>query len=148
MLVPGVVLTIVASGIGGTAPPASGVDDFRWVPGEILMRTGVCLVILGVVAHASRRIAQLPHVFGAVAQESLMIYFVHLCVVYGSIWNAGLYRFYGETLGPGATALAVLAVVLPMIALAWEWNVLKHQSPRVARVVALALGIGLAGWLI
>ena len=106
-------------------------DDFRWVPGQILMRTGVCLVILGVVAHASRRIAQLPHVFGAVAQESLVIYFVHLCIVYGSIWNTGLYRFYGEALGPGATALAVVAVVLPMIALAWQWNGLKHNRPRV-----------------
>jgi uncharacterized membrane protein len=148
MLVPGVVLMIVAYGIGGTPLPASGVDDFRWVPGEILMRTGVCLVILGVVAQASRRIAQLPHVFGAVAQESLVVYFVHLCIVYGSIWNAGLYRFYGEALGPGATALVVLAVVLPMIALAWQWNVLKHHRPRAARMIALALGIGMAGWLI
>jgi hypothetical protein len=148
MLLPGVVLTIVAYLIGGTPPPTSGVDDFRWVPGQILMRTGVCLVILGVVAHASRRIGQLPHVFGAVAQESLVVYFVHLCIVYGSIWNAGLYRFYGEALGPGATVLAVLAVVLPMIALAWQWNVLKHHRPLVARVIALAFGIGLAGWLI
>lgn len=148
MLVPGILLTIVAYVIGGTPLPASGVDDFRWVPGQMLMRTGVCLVILGVVAHASRRIAQLPHVFGAVAQESLVVYFVHLCIVYGSIWNAGLYRSYGDALGPGATGLAVIAVVLPMIALAWQWNVLKHHRPRVARVIALALGIGLAGWLI
>jgi uncharacterized membrane protein len=148
MLVPGVALTVVAYGISGTPLPASGVDDFRWVPGEILTRTGVCLAILGVVAHASRRIAQLPHVFGAVAQESLVVYFIHLCIVYGSIWNAGLYQSYGEALSPGATALAVLAVVLPMIGLAWQWNVLKHHRPRTARVIALALGIGLAGWLI
>ena len=112
------------------------------------MRTGVCLIILGVVATPADRIDQLPHVFGAVAQESLVIYFVHLCIVYGSIWNAGLYRFYGEALGPGATVLAVVAVVLPMIGLAWQWNGLKHQRPRVARVVAVAMGVGLAGWLI
>jgi hypothetical protein len=68
--------------------------------------------------------------------------------VYGSIWNAGLYRFYGESLAPGATVLAVVAVVLPMIALAWQWNGLKHQRPRVARVVTVAMGVGLAGWLI
>jgi len=148
MLAPGVALTVVAYGISGAPLPASGVDDFRWVPGEILTRTGVCLMILGVVAHASRRIAQLPHVFGAVAQESLVVYFIHLCIVYGSIWNAGLYQSYGEALSPGATAFAVLAVVLPMIALAWQWNVLKHHRPRTARVIALALGIGLAGWLI
>ena len=28
-------------------PPPSGADDFSWVPGQILLRTGVCLVILG-----------------------------------------------------------------------------------------------------
>jgi len=147
MLLPGVVLTLVAYNMGGMPPP-SGVDDFSWVPGQILLRTGVCLIILGLVAHASDRIDQLPHVFGAVAQESLVVYFVHLCIVYGSIWNAGLYRFYGEALGPGATALAVVAVVLPMIALAWQWNGLKHQRPRVARLVTVAMGVGLAGWLI
>ena len=147
MLVPGAVLMVISLNLDAT-PSASGVDDFRWVPGQILMRTGVCLMILGIVAHASRRIAQLPHVFGAVAQESLVVYFVHLCVVYGSIWNAGLYRFYGEGLGPGATIFAVVAVVLPMIALAWQWNGLKHHRPALARVIAIALGIGLAGWLI
>ena len=147
MLVPGVVLTLIAYNLNGTPPP-SGPDDFSWVPGQIFLRTGVCLVILGMVAHASHRLDQLPHVFGAVAQESLVVYFVHLCIVYGSIWNPGLYSFYGEALAPGATALVVVAVVLPMIALAWQWNGLKHRRPRVARLVAVAMGVGLAGWLI
>ena len=84
MLVPGVALIVVFTVIRGTPLPASGVDDFRWVPGEILTRTGVCLMILGVVVHASRRIAQLPHALGAVAQESLVVYFfLHLCIKNG-----------------------------------------------------------------
>jgi hypothetical protein len=128
--------------------PASGVDDFRWVPGQILVRTGVCFVILGLVAHVSRRIRQLPRVFGAVAQESLVVYFVHLCIVYGSVWNAGLATFYGGALGPGGTLLAAVAVVLSMVALAWHWNGLKHHRPRLARIVAISLGVALAGWLI
>jgi len=148
MLLPGVVLTLVAYNMDSNPVPPSGVDGWSWVPGQVLMRTGVCLVILGLVAHASRRIAQLPHVFGTVAQESLLVYFVHLCIVYGSPWNSGLYQFYGEALGPGATVLAVIGVVLPMIALAWQWNGLKHHRPRLARVLAIALGLGLAGWLI
>jgi uncharacterized membrane protein len=147
LLAPGLVLALIASNMY-SSPPASGVDDFAWVPGQILLRTGVCLAILGVVAHASARIDQLPHVFGAVAQESLVVYFIHLCIVYGSIWNPGLYQFYGEALAPGATVLAVVAVVLPMIALAWQWNGLKHHRPRVARLAAIAMGVGLAGWLI
>jgi uncharacterized membrane protein/type IV secretory pathway VirB2 component (pilin) len=148
MLLPGVVLTLVASNMNSTPVPPSGVDDWSWVPGQVLLRTGVCLVILGLVAHASRRISQLPHVFGAVAQESLLVYFVHLCIVYGSPWNSGLYQVYGEALGPGATVLAVIGVVLPMIALAWQWNGLKHHRPRLARVLSIAIGVAMAGWLI
>jgi uncharacterized membrane protein len=147
LLLPGLALAVVGSTMS-SSPPFSGVDDFGWVRGQVLLRTGVCLTILGAVAHASARLDQLPHVFGAVAQESLFVYFVHLCIVYGSIWNAGLYRFYGDALDPGATAFAVLAVVLTMIALAWQWNGLKHHRPRVARLVAVATAVGLAGWLI
>jgi uncharacterized membrane protein len=148
MLAPGAVLTIAALNMNATPAPPSVADDFSWVPGQILLRTGVCLVILGVVAHASQRISQLPHVFGAVAQESLVVYFVHLCIVYGSIWNIGLYSFYAEALGPGETVLAVVAVVLPMVALAWQWNGLKHHRPRLARIVAVAAGVVLATRLI
>jgi uncharacterized membrane protein len=148
MLLPGAVLILVAANMDSNPVPPSGVDDWGWVPGQMLLRTGVCLVLLGLVAHASRRIGQLPHVFGAVAQESLLVYFVHLCIVYGSPWNSGLYQFYGEALAPGATVLAVIGVVLPMIALAWHWNGLKHHRPRLAQALAMAIGLGLAGWLI
>ena len=58
----------------------------------------------------------------AVAGLSVLIYFVHLCIVYGSIWNAGLWRFYGESLTPMATVFASLAVVGAMCGLAWQWN--------------------------
>ena len=59
----------------------------------MLVRIGACLILLAIMAHASRGISRLPHVFGAVAQESLLVYVVHLCIVYGSTWNVGLYRF-------------------------------------------------------
>jgi uncharacterized membrane protein len=148
LFAPGLGLVTLAVVIGALPVWLVGVGAWDAVPNQVALRMGASLILLSLIARASQQITGLPHVFGAVAQETLLIYFVHLCIVYGSIWNAGLYRFYGDALGPGATALAVLAVVLPMIALAWQWNVLKHHRPRVARVIALALGIGLAGWLI
>ena len=140
MLLPGGVLIAIASNLS-IGPTGSGsVDDWNWIPGQLLLRTGVCLVILGVVAHISNRVGQLPHVFGAVAQESLVVYFVHLCIVYGSVWNRGLYQSYGEALSLPMTFLFVAAVVVPMIALAWQWNNLKHTRPQAARWVSIAVG--------
>ena len=148
MLLPGVALIAVAFNMSAVPVGASGVDQWNWVSGQVLTRTGVCLVMLGVVAHASLHIGRLPHVFGAIAQESLVIYFVHLCVVYGSIWNSGLFQFYGEALTPAGTSLAVLAVMVPMIALGLQWNRLKHARPRVARFVSIALGMILVARLL
>ena len=118
------------------------------IPGDVAIRTGSCFLILGSIAYLSRYVGQLPHVFGAVAQESLLVYFVHLCIVYGSVWSAGLATYYGTALGPAATLTAVTAVVLAVIALALQWNRLKHARPRLARHVSFATAVVLVGWLI
>jgi uncharacterized membrane protein len=131
-----------------TAFDPFGPGPGRYIPGEFILRTGISLVILGIVAHSSRRIAHLPHVFGAVAQESLLIYFVHLCVVYGSVWNLGLVHLVGETLRPLGAAAAVVALVGSMVLLAWYWNWFKHHRPRIARYVVIATAIALIARLL
>jgi uncharacterized membrane protein len=131
MIAVGLVLRPIASGLFGGGPWTS-------IPPEVFVRAGSCLVILGLVAHGSRVIDTLPRVFGAVAQETLLIYFVHLCIVYGSIWSGGLYEFYGTTLGPFQVLAVVVILITAMTALAWQWNWLKHTSPRAARWVSIA----------
>jgi uncharacterized membrane protein len=135
MLVPGAVLLTSGFAIEG-------------VTSDVLIRLGSCLIVVGLLAHASRRIDQLPHVYGAVAQESLVVYFVHLCVVYGSIWNPGLASVWGESLSLGATVLAAVAVAAVMIALAFRWNRLKHVRPKAARWVTATAGIVLTARLL
>jgi uncharacterized membrane protein len=140
LLLPGAAMLIVASGVRSWSPAVFGGGAGGAVPGEVLTRVGACLVVLGVIAHLSRRITRLPHVFGAVAQESLLIYFVHLCIVYGSVWNTGLGQLYGSSLGPGSTLLFVGLVIVSMGGLAWYWNWWKHVRPRAARWISLAAG--------
>jgi uncharacterized membrane protein len=134
--------------VPGLALIAAGLGYWTDISSDVALRVGACLLILAVVASVSRRIAQLPHVFGAVAQESLLIYFVHLCIVYGSIWNPGLWALYGEALTPVGTLMAALAVVAAMIGLAWQWNRLKHVRPRTARWVSAAAAALLIGRLL
>ncbi|MBI3047267.1 MAG: DUF1624 domain-containing protein [Acidobacteria bacterium] len=137
MLVPGAALVAAGAAIGSGS-----------IPSDVAIRTGTCLAVLGIIAHVSRHLAQLPHVFGAVAQESLVVYFVHLCVVYGSIWNPGLARLYGEALSLAGTALMAVAVVAAMVALAWHWNRLKHIRPVAARWISVTAGVVLVARLI
>ena len=104
-----------------------------WVPGNLFIRAGACLLLVGSVAHASRLIRELPHVFGAVAQESLLIYVLHLFIVFGSVWNTGILGHYGLTLTPLELFPIVVMLVSTMAVAAYGWNWLKHTHRRAAR---------------
>ena len=138
LLLPGVVAVAVGYG-AAFLPIAVFANGARSVlPVDLLIRTGACMAIMAVIAHASQRVVRLPRVFGAVAQETLVIYFFHLCVIYGSAWSYGLVQFYGASLGPWQTGGIVAGLVVAMSAMAWWWNWLKHSRPRAARYTAMA----------
>ena len=139
LLVPGVALFAAALAIG--ALPMSLVGD-AWdaMPTQVALRMGPSLIVLGAIAHASRRVVRLPRVFGAVAQETLLIYFVHLCIVYGSIWNSGLVQRFGPTLNPVEMLACVMVLIAAMVVLAFYWNRWKHVRPRSARWVSIGAG--------
>ena len=148
LLLPGGVLLALAF-ISRVFPyPEFLANPYGFPPREFVLRAGPCLIIMAAIAFASRRITHLPRVFGAVAQESLLIYFVHLCIVYGSVWNHGLARFWAGSLGPAATVACVVGIILSMAGLAWVWNHWKRTHPRTARSMTWLTGAALLAWLL
>jgi uncharacterized membrane protein len=139
LLVPGAILFGAALLIAALPLWLVG-DAWDAMPTQVALRMGPSLLVLGAIAHASRRVVRLPHVFGAVAQETLLIYFVHLCIVYGSIWNSGLVQRFGPTLNPLEMLMCVLLLIAAMVALAYYWNRWKHARPRSARWVSIGAG--------
>ncbi len=132
LLIPGVVLVIAALWLTRNQVALFGTTPHSYVPGNILLRAGACLVIVGAIAHASRGIGQLPHVFGAVAQESLLIYVLHLGIVYGSVWAPGLLNIYGVSRTPLQLLPIVLGLIATMTLAAYGWNWLKHTHRAIA----------------
>jgi uncharacterized membrane protein len=141
LLVPGALLIAFSQWLTRHQVALFGSGLYAYVPGNMLLRTGACLALVGLVAHLSRRIAQLPHMFGAIAQESLLIYVLHLCVVYGSVWAPGLLNIYGPTRTPLQVLPLVVLLIASMALAAYAWNWLKHAHARVARYVSLAVGV-------
>jgi hypothetical protein len=68
LLLPGAGMVTVALALKTWTPALFGATAGSAVPAEVLTRIGACLVGLGAIAHLSRRITRLPHIFGAVAQ--------------------------------------------------------------------------------
>jgi uncharacterized membrane protein len=135
LLVPGVAMIVVAGFLAWMDGLPWSADPWNFLPIQIPLRIGPCLVLLSAIAYASERLPRLPRLFAVVGQETLLIYFVHLCVVYGSVWNAGLVPLIGASLGPWATLAVVVVLLASMAALGWYWHWLKHSRPRVARWV-------------
>lgn len=140
LLAPGVALLLLAMWLTEQQQALFGTGPFSFVPGDMAMRAGACLLVLGAVAHLTRGVTRLPHVFGAVAQESLIIYVVHLSLVYGSIWNPGLARFFGHRLAPLQLLPIVVSLIALMTLLAWQWNAWKHAKPALVRGIATGVG--------
>ena len=125
----------------------SGTSPSGAIPLEYLLRTGVSFAVLAAIAHASIHISQLPGVVSAVAQESLIVYYVHMCVVYGSIWNVGLRQLIHAPLTLGQAVPTGLALTAGMVVLAWLWHRLKHHRPRLASWIKVATAAWAAFWL-
>lgn len=149
LLVPGALSVCAGTVLNAYQSQIFGAGAFAWVPGNLLLRAGVCLAIVGVIAQASNRLTQLPHVFGAVAQESLLIYVLHLFIVFGSVWAPGFLNIFGPTLTPLQLLPLIVLLISTMTLAAFGWNRLKHTHARVARwttvVVASLLVLRLIG---
>lgn len=148
LLVPGVVTLLMGIVLSRQQVFLFGEGQYAYVPGNMFERTGVCLIILGLIAHASRHVTQLPHLFGAIAQESLLIYVAHLMIVYGSVWGPGLFNIYGPTRTPLQILPIVVLLISSMALAAYGWNWLKHAHLRTARWVSAAAGLVLLARLL
>ncbi|MBM2845499.1 MAG: hypothetical protein HW407_811 [Bacteroidetes bacterium] len=110
-------------------------DYWKTSPNFFLIRIGAVLLVTGGFA----LLRSLPDVVErhlvTLGQASLMVYAVHLILVYGSSANDGLTQIVGRTLAyHQAFAVGVLVLFL-MIALVHGWNYLRTHHYVPSRVV-------------
>lgn len=119
--------------------PYGEIDVWRTSPSTFLVRLGAVLILLGGFAWVGQRMTRLPAVLQALAEESLTIYVVHVLLLYGSLWNAGL----GTVLGPQSLQQTVtwIAVLLTaMSLLAWAWRKTKRIHPWLTNAIRVVIG--------
>lgn len=105
-------------------------------------RLGIIFLLLTVCwLYAERRKTERSFVLD-VSRESLLVYTLHLVVIYSEYWNSkSLDHWYGGTLSVDECVLATLALILAMVVVAKVWSRIKQTSMPWARYISYATGI-------
>ncbi|MGB5349442.1 MAG: acyltransferase family protein [Polyangiales bacterium] len=79
------------------------------------------------------------HLLQRIGQETLVIYVVHLIVLYGSPLHRGLTAPYEATLGIGAASVVAVLVLIVSTAVALGWASARQRWPERFRLLQYAL---------
>jgi uncharacterized membrane protein len=112
-------------------------------PNQFLLRAGLVCLGIAAVAHISKRISRLPAGLSALARNSLPVYVLHLCIVYGSAWNRGLVALFGYTLAPAPAFAWVIVLWTSVTAFAYYWHSSRAHRARTAQWITQATSVGL-----
>jgi uncharacterized membrane protein len=121
-------------------------DYWRTSASFVLLRISLVLVLCALMFAVERRRGVSPRsVVSLVGRESLIVYVVHLLMIYG---NFGTFNFHDRvsgTFGYLQAALATVFLIGLMIFLAWVWSLLKSGPSLRKRVVQFSVAALLAG---
>jgi uncharacterized membrane protein len=120
-------------------------DFWHTSPTLFITRAGVVLLILGIALHLKRIPAGVSEVVPRLARESLLVYFVHVCVLYGSIWNSGLRQYWGNNFALPQAAAAAALMIAAVLTMALAWSYCKRAGTMPA-VAVRAVAVVAAAW--
>ncbi len=66
-------------------------------PEVIFFRMGFVLLLTAVVSYISLKVEHIPYLIILLGRNTLLIYVVHLIILYGSIWSPGLNLLWGKS---------------------------------------------------
>ena len=80
----------------------------------IVLRIGYVVGISGILSLAALRFDNIPDFIKLIGRHTLLIYAVHLVILYGSAWVPSIYSTYGESLNVFQTLVAVAVMYILM----------------------------------
>ncbi len=86
--------------------------------GLICLRVGFVLMLNGLISFLSIKINTIPRIIILIGRNTLLIYVVHLIILYGSAWNPGLIAAFGQSFdvfNTVGTALIMITLMVGMV---------------------------------
>jgi hypothetical protein len=109
-------------------------------PGYALIRLGGLLLILRVVEAVAVRKVPGTHALALIGHETLLVYVLHLFLLYGGLLGHAPLGSWHEQLSFSG-AFGLLALMVPvLLGAAWAWHRFKAVAPHAATLVLVFLG--------
>ncbi len=96
----------------------------------ILLRIGIVLVLNAFVSFISLKVETIPKVFILIGRNTLLIYIVHLMILYGSAWNLGLDYLFDKAFTPLQSISAAVLMIALMTAMVLLINKFKIRNKQ------------------
>jgi cbb3-type cytochrome oxidase subunit 3 len=113
-------------------------------PAYVLVRLGALVLLLRAMEawaslgwHDTRALALLGH-------ETLLVYVLHLQLLFGGVLMASPLIGYGGRVGFGGAFGTVVLMLPVLLVAAWLWRAAKHRAPREAQLALVFLVVTLA----
>ncbi len=84
-------------------------------PNLVLFRLGLVIIFTSIITFIALKIESIPRVLILLGRNTLLIYVVHLVILYGSPWNLGIVAILDKAFNPFFTILSALGMIGLMI---------------------------------
>ncbi len=100
-------------------------------------RTGLLLILLSLFLLLENKKSEVLNFFVVIGQESFLIYFAHIIIVYGSVLNThnNFLYFFGDGLNTEFSILISLGLIIFMLATGYLWHYLKLRYPIASKIL-------------
>ena len=98
---------------------------------QSLNRIGVVLILNSIFVLIAVKIISVPKYLLILAKSSLLIYIVHLVILYGSPWSLGLYHLIGGDFSVLMTILSTLIMIILMVLISLRIDKFRIEKRKV-----------------
>ena len=109
-----------------------GKMDIAAILQNFLNKVGVMVLLTIMLERAEKLWRYMPSAVKYFGRQSLVVYVVHLVLIYGSVLNRGLVSYWGQSLTFQELYLFVIWLMAAMMLISYVWHRLKHEHAPVA----------------
>jgi uncharacterized membrane protein len=106
-------------------------DYWKFSPSFTLLRIGIVMILCATMYFYEKKRTVSPRsLVTLIGRESLIVYAIHLLLIYGNFGTFNFVKTVGHSFGYGAAIVTMVVLEVLMVGLAYSWSRVKRERPR------------------